>query len=415
MCISPITIYIKGNQANFRNAVEISGKHYITGIYQDAHLRYKPFFTRSDRYRRQKTIAMQVDCGKCSECVAKKMRQWSFRLKLQLMKQESYFVTLTYNDWNLPTVVTRFKEFDQNTGELFDKPIRDDYSNPYGLLVYHDFQLFMKRFRRTLDYWYGIKDVKFFSCGEYAPESHVLANGKITKGYRPHWHCIISFTPNHNSKFGYRRDIKKKSRNPKNGVHLFNRFDNYYQIRPFNSGSFNLLINESWSNGFVQTSPVRNAEACSKYITKYILKSKRSETNYLQCQEQFPFCYHCSQQIGNNQFEDMYFNIVAKRQWCVPVKPDQKLDNQNQEEDLNTYVWISNSMLKPLYFKNRDQLNPINKMLEPFKLCVEFLEMSNLREDWINSHPRDDDEQIKHYQLLRIIQDKQINSLNYDE
>jgi len=44
-----------------------------------------------------------ADCGKCFNCLKKRKQQWSFRLTEQMRESFSaYFVTLTYNDDNLP-------------------------------------------------------------------------------------------------------------------------------------------------------------------------------------------------------------------------------------------------------------------------------------------------------------------------
>jgi len=43
------------------------------------------------------------DCGKCLPCLKKRKAQWSYRLENEMRHSiTAYFVTLTYNDDNLP-------------------------------------------------------------------------------------------------------------------------------------------------------------------------------------------------------------------------------------------------------------------------------------------------------------------------
>lgn len=97
---------------------------------------------------------MPVPCGKCPDCRADLAREWSNRCLLELEDNNNVgcFVTLTYNDFNLPI---------DNDGPTLRK---------------RDFQLFMKRLR------FHFKDsrIRFFACGEYGSQTH-----------RPHYHVIL--------------------------------------------------------------------------------------------------------------------------------------------------------------------------------------------------------------------------------
>lgn len=91
-----------------------------------------------------------VSCGKCLECLSRRSNEWSFRIMLEASQYESNcFITLTYNDENLPL---------------------------NGSVSRREVQLFMKSLRQALS---PLK-VRFFACGEY---------GK--KLSRPHYHLII--------------------------------------------------------------------------------------------------------------------------------------------------------------------------------------------------------------------------------
>lgn len=94
-----------------------------------------------------------IPCGQCIGCRLKRSREWAARCMCELKTHEkACFLTLTYDNEHLP----------EN-----------------GSLQYSDFQLFMKRLRRRLDYRDGTK-IRVFMCGEYGG-----------KHDRPHYHAII--------------------------------------------------------------------------------------------------------------------------------------------------------------------------------------------------------------------------------
>ncbi len=93
---------------------------------------------------------VNVPCGRCIHCRIKRSTQWTMRLKHEasLYPYDGYFVTLTYNDDNLP----------QN-----------------NTLVKNDLQKFHKRLRKSLP-----GKFRYYSCGEYGEEIH-----------RPHYQTIL--------------------------------------------------------------------------------------------------------------------------------------------------------------------------------------------------------------------------------
>lgn len=91
-----------------------------------------------------------LPCGRCIGCRLKYSRTWASRIMQEAqLHPENTFITLTYNDENLP----------QN-----------------GFLVKKDFQDFMKRLR----YRNPHKKIRYFMCGEYGDQ--IL---------RPHYHACI--------------------------------------------------------------------------------------------------------------------------------------------------------------------------------------------------------------------------------
>lgn len=109
-------------------------------------------------------IAIKIPCGKCPGCKLEMSRQWAVRcMHEKRLHKSSCFVTLTYNDANLP---------------------------PGNTLVKSDLQNFLKRLRHETG-----PGLRFFACGEY---------GSITS--RPHYHLLLL-----NSDFTDKRIVKSGS------------------------------------------------------------------------------------------------------------------------------------------------------------------------------------------------------------
>lgn len=95
-------------------------------------------------------MPVTIGCGQCIGCRLDKSRTWAIRMMHEAsMHQNNCFLTLTYNDENLP---------------------------PNGTLVKKHFQDFMKRYRKK----YASQTIRFYHCGEY---------GENTQ--RPHYHAAI--------------------------------------------------------------------------------------------------------------------------------------------------------------------------------------------------------------------------------
>ena len=93
---------------------------------------------------------VSVPCGKCIGCRLEYSRQWAIRCMHEAsLYEHNCFVTLTYNDENLPEG---------------------------GSLVKEHTQQFMKRLRAR----YPFKKIRFYGCGEYGDEN-----------FRPHYHLLL--------------------------------------------------------------------------------------------------------------------------------------------------------------------------------------------------------------------------------
>jgi len=103
-------------------------------------------FRRKDAYV---DLAVTVPCGQCIGCRLERSRQWAIRCVHEAqMHQSNSFITLTYNEKNIP----------------------DD-----GSLDVRHFQLFMKRLRKKIGC-----PIRYYHCGEYGASLG-----------RPHYHAII--------------------------------------------------------------------------------------------------------------------------------------------------------------------------------------------------------------------------------
>lgn len=98
-------------------------------------------------------LTIQTPCGKCAECRKKLRDDWFIRFREEAKGQFARFVTLTYNDENIP----------------FD--IEDDCVIHYNVEK-SDLQKFFKKMRKTNKF-------KYFAVSEY---------GKLG---RPHYHLIL--------------------------------------------------------------------------------------------------------------------------------------------------------------------------------------------------------------------------------
>lgn len=119
-------------------------------VYQHRFAKGKVLFQQ--KYASQPSLykPLQIPCGQCIKCRLKHAHEWGMRCMFEsTLHEQNSFITLTYNDENLP----------KNSN-----------------LERRDFQLFMKRLRKKFT---GVT-IRNFYCGEYG--------GKLG---RPHFHAIL--------------------------------------------------------------------------------------------------------------------------------------------------------------------------------------------------------------------------------
>lgn len=114
-----------------------------------------PYMVEKELYHNQKDRFVPVPCGKCPQCLKRRVASWSFRLEMEsLLWNKQYFLTLTYDNENVPI---------SENGFLTLRP--------------KDLTDWFKRLRKRAG------KLRYYLCGEY---------GTNTK--RPHYHIILFST-----------------------------------------------------------------------------------------------------------------------------------------------------------------------------------------------------------------------------
>lgn len=111
-----------------------------------------PYQTRTKNLKGE-DVHLDFPCGKCVSCKQRIVSQWCFRLQVEdRHASSSYFITLTYDNYNLPRS-----------------------ENNYPTLLKKDVQLFMKRLRKKQK-----RKIRYYAVGEYGSDHD-----------RPHYHIIM--------------------------------------------------------------------------------------------------------------------------------------------------------------------------------------------------------------------------------
>ena len=166
-----------------------------------------------------------LPCGKCIGCRLEYSRWWALRCVNEAsLYDENMFLTLTYNNENLPEG---------------------------GTLIKSEIPSFMKRLRRRHD---GRK-IRFFGCGEYGDQ-----------GDRPHYHILI---------FGYSPKDKTKLH-----AGAFRRYKNRWCKMQDNALYISREISSIWQEkGFITIGDIgfESAAYTARYCIKKIKGPKAKE------------------------------------------------------------------------------------------------------------------------------------------
>lgn len=162
---------------------------------------------------------MLLPCGQCIGCRLEHSRQWAMRCVHEAsLYDDNCFITLTYNDENLPENAT---------------------------LLHEDFQLFMKRLRRKFG-----KNIRYYMCGEYGEEQNEDKK-KFSNIGRPHYHiCLFNF------------DFSDK--------------EHYKTVNSFKLYTSEVL-NKLWKKGYCTIGDVTFESAA--YVARYVMKKMKGKTD----------------------------------------------------------------------------------------------------------------------------------------
>lgn len=159
-------------------------------------------------------VPLKLPCGQCIGCRLKRSREWAIRCVHEAsLHSENSFITLTYCDDQLPE---------------------------HASLVPRDFDLFMKKLRRSIE----PSTVRYFMCGEYGENFG-----------RPHFHALL---------FGHDFADKEVHSRSKRGCVFTSK-----------------TLADLWGKGFVTIGAVtfESAAYCARYVVKKQL-GKTAKNHY---------------------------------------------------------------------------------------------------------------------------------------
>lgn len=223
-----------------------------------------------------------IPCKKCIGCRLDYSREWANRGYLESKQwEQNYFVTLTYNDENLP---------------------KNESLEP------KHFTTFLKDLRANLrDNDIQSSGVRFMGCGEYGSE----------RG-RPHYHLIL---------FNCQLPT-----------------DSFYEPRIINKSTYwrNKIIEEEWDYGFSNVSDVtwNTIAYTARYITKKVYGAQAEEEYKAQGKE--PEFFRSSRMPGIGGYyyaenkDKIYENdeiIITNKKGAQSTKPPKYFDRLLEKED----------------------------------------------------------------------------------
>lgn len=178
--------------------------------------------------------AKNLPCGKCQACKLSYSQEWANRAGLEIKNwKHNVFVTLTYNNENLPKQNVRLEN--KETGEVYKQ---------IPSLKPKDLTKFMKDLREYYRKRYNHINIRFMGAGEYGSETK-----------RPHYHLIIFNLPI--------TDLKPKAVNYDNDI--------YYDSE---------IIKSIWKKGHVSITNATHENAA--YVARYTMKKQQSKVEQKQ-------------------------------------------------------------------------------------------------------------------------------------
>lgn len=163
---------------------------------------------------------IQLPCGKCLGCRLDHANEWATRLYCEAKSWDhSYFLTLTYNDKNLPKTTHNQNTLDGQHMTDFFKRLRNHYKGEKKIVYNLEDE---------------INSIRYLYCGEYGTNTH-----------RPHYHAIL---------YNIKIDDLKPYKQNKQGDMLYT----------------SKKIQDIWGKGFVIIGEMSYSSAC--YVARYCQK-----------------------------------------------------------------------------------------------------------------------------------------------
>lgn len=127
-----------------------------------------------------------LPCGKCSECISKRASDWALRAQHEIsLHKESCFLTLTYDDDNLPSIYVVKDEF-----QKFLKRLRSKiYPRKIGYMVSHEYgTLSFRPHHHVLIFGYSPSNYEFLRTTKKG--SSLFTSEEISELWKHGFHSI---------------------------------------------------------------------------------------------------------------------------------------------------------------------------------------------------------------------------------
>lgn len=285
-------------------------------------------------------IPTQIPCGGCIGCRLDYSREWATRITHEAqLHDDNCFLTLTYNDDNIPRDGSLVKSHVQK----FIKRLRHHLEAPYCLIDENLQPVYYKRGKKKGTIKYGratVEKIKYYYCGEYGDKNN-----------RPHYHAII---------FNYN-------------------FNDWLYLHTTSNGSdiyTSPTLEKLWGHGFVTIGTVTFESAA--YIARYCMKKingkmadiinkktglkpyERSETIYGELVEIYKVLPEFSDMsrrpgIGSDWFTRYKSDCYPKDFTTVRgmrIKPPKYYDKLLEQVDPDMHDQIKNGRLMSAFLSN---------------------------------------------------------------
>lgn len=283
-----VNYIVEGSNGKYTYGMDDILDHFVGPALPDGSFPESALFYNFGTYAKKVFAnSQEIPCGHCIGCRLNYSKQWAVRLMCELpYHKEAWFLTLTYNDENIPTTV-------------HDGKVRHP-------LVKKDVQLFLKRLRKR----FPPNSVHYYCCGEYGSLTH-----------RPHYHMILFL------------DVPlEETTRSKNILHKVQNGNRYY-VNDFIQSIWYRPGNPRQSAGFHYLANV--SFDCCSYVANYVTKKLNGGMSYEEFGLTNVFAIMSQKPaIGRQFFEDHESDIYEQYSFLVPnmdkplrIRPPHYWDN----------------------------------------------------------------------------------------